>query len=67
MTVYCTALTCIYMRNGICNNKNIYLEDFEYYKSIESIEKDDISDDMRCISYTYDTNWSKKDEFKKRN
>lgn len=50
-TIKCTAITCIYCKNGVCSADKIELIDFEYYKDLNNYEKDYLEDDMRCITY----------------
>lgn len=51
MLVKCTAETCIYNSNGMCETESIEMIDFEYYENYEGKKKDLLEDDMKCSTY----------------
>lgn len=51
MIVKCSAVTCKFNENYFCIADEIELIDFEYYMDVKSIEKDRLSDDMKCNTY----------------
>lgn len=50
-SVNCPAKTCKFYSNGVCGREEIFLDDLEYFKTLEQAEKYDIQDDIRCTSY----------------
>ena len=50
-SVNCVAETCKYYSNGVCGKDEIFLDDLEYFKTLEQAKKNDIHDDIRCTSY----------------
>jgi len=51
LLVKCTAETCIYNSNGMCETESIEMIDFEYYENYEGKKKDLLEDDMKCSTY----------------
>ncbi len=51
MLVKCSAKTCTYYKNGMCNAEAIEMIDFDYYASVENQRREIPDDEMKCNSY----------------
>lgn len=56
MLVKCGAETCNYNNNGMCQAETIEMKDFSWYSEGNKEEVDE----MKCSSYEYDKNYSRK-------
>ena len=60
LLVKCSAKTCIYNKNDMCQAEAIKMIDFEYYESFEKKEKDYLEDEMKCSTYEYSKDYLSK-------